>query len=124
MFFDTLRPGVYLNTRNDAKVCEGFGERSAIVLSLPNGFIVENGTADRLGKTRRVDDQFSILATGLGVLRNPPFGRSACCKPQYFHRSPTDLSVGDHLVCSAYESLKIHSVSLHFQFRISGISWP
>ena len=86
-----LCPDIDLDAGNDAEIGEGFGEGSAIVLTLANGFVVENGATDRLAKTRRVDDQLPILATGLGVLREFPIGRSACCKSQYFRRSPTVL---------------------------------
>ena len=66
----------------------------------------------------------SHFATGLGVLGNTPLGEAFVASASAFVDRQQSFSVGNHLVCSVCESLDIHLVSLHFQLRISGMSWP
>jgi len=55
---------------------EGFNDEGAILLLLPDCFVVKDRAADRLTQTGRGHNQLPISAPGFLVLGNPPLGKS------------------------------------------------
>ena len=96
-------------------------KRRAIFLLLADGFVVEDHTANALTETRRGDDQFSIRAPGLHRLWDVELCETFVAGwITFIHRKQTFIPSYERFRC-IYKLFDIH---FHFQFRISGMSWP
>ena len=119
-----LCPGIDLDAGNDSSVHQGFGERRGLIRPLPDRLIEEDCAADRLTQAGRRHNQVPVLPPRLRRLRDVPLGKSFVARPDALVDGDEPFAVGDHLLCGPFKLMHVHLVLLHFQLRISGMSWP
>ena len=119
-----LGAGVDFDAGNDSRIGEDFDKGSAIFLLLADRLVVEDRATDALTETGRGHNQLPIGAPGLLGLGNPQPGKSFVAGWIAFIHRQQALVAGDQRPRGVYQLLRIHLGLLHFQFRISGMSWP
>ena len=119
-----LCAGVHFDAGNDSRIGDDFNKGSAIFLLLADRLVVEDRATDALTETGRGHNQLPIGAPGLLGLGNSQLGKSFVAGWIAFIHRQQALVVGDQRPRGVYQLLRIHLGLLHFQLRISGMSWP
>ena len=119
-----LGTDVDLDAGNDPRIDEDFDKGSAIFLLLADRLVVEDRPTDALTESGRGHNQLAIGAPGLLGLGNPQLGKSFVAGGITFIHRQQALVASDQRLRGVYKLLRIHLDLPHFQFRISGKSWP
>src|SRR5450759_843664 len=119
-----LCTGVNFDAGNNSGIGDDFDKGSAICLLLADRLVVEDRATNALTETGRGRNQLPIGAPGLLGLGNSQPGKSFVAGWITFIHRQQALVAGDQRSRGVYKLLSIHLGLLHFQLRISGISWP
>ena len=92
-----LGSGIYFNAGNYSRIGEDFKKGGAVLLLLPDGFVVKDHAADVFCETRRGDDQFPIRASSLDRLRYGQLCETFVAGWAAFVHRQQALAVGDQL---------------------------
>ena len=119
-----LRPGIDLDAGNDPGIGDGLDKRGAVLLLLADRLVVEDRATNGLTEAGRSHNQLPIGTPGLHGPGNPQLRESLVAGWSTFIHRQQALVIGDHRPRGVHKLLSLHLELLHFQFRISGKSWP
>jgi len=98
-----------------------FYKGSAIILFLADRLVVEAHTANALSQTDVVTLSVPDKSGALPPFEESPTWQIVRCRLDHFHLSPAALVAGNQSSRKVVKRLRIHSVLLLFQYRITGI---
>src|SRR5208283_2107963 len=119
-----LCASVNFDAWNDSSIGDDFNKEGAVFLLLTDRLVVEDNDDTALTETGCSHNQLPISAPGLLGLGNPQPGKSFVAGWITFIHRQQALVLGDQRLGGVYKLLSIHLELPHFQFRISGMSWP